>query len=153
MLHPDFGGGGAYGIPYMIVPGNQTRLPIHYTDYGDESDPGPVPDPGQRAGRRRSGEPAIVTCSSCDRDHCKLYELFGAGPGRRHWDARLGRDLGTSRRTRCVRWGGRRPTPPGCRSFPASCATTRWRRGHIDHALRFTVSRRRSSGYILPATH
>src|SRR4051794_30505169 len=30
-LHADFGGAGAYGIPYISVPGNQTKLPIDFT--------------------------------------------------------------------------------------------------------------------------
>ena len=37
MLHADFGGGGAYGIPFMVVPTKQKQEPIHYTAYGDES--------------------------------------------------------------------------------------------------------------------
>src|SRR6476646_3489722 len=44
-LKADFGSGtwdgGPIGIPYTTVPGNQPRVAIHYTDYGDESDPGP----------------------------------------------------------------------------------------------------------------
>src|SRR5436305_3194731 len=27
-LHADFGGAGAYGIPYITVPGTQTRVPV-----------------------------------------------------------------------------------------------------------------------------
>ena len=54
-LHADFGGGGAYGIPFIVVPQNQALVPINFVDYGDESDPGPYPDPAERAdrGRRR----------------------------------------------------------------------------------------------------
>src|SRR5947207_3370418 len=44
-LHADFGGGGAYGIPYLVVPATEPKRPIHYTAYGDESDPGPFPIP------------------------------------------------------------------------------------------------------------
>ena len=45
--HPDadFGGGGAYGIPYVTVPGTEPQVPINYTEYGSESDPGPFPIP------------------------------------------------------------------------------------------------------------
>ena len=39
-LHPDFGGDGAYGIPYAVVPASQPKVPIDYQAYGDESDPG-----------------------------------------------------------------------------------------------------------------
>ncbi len=48
-LKADFGaglwGGGPIGIPYVVVPGSQPKVPIHYTAYGDESDPGPMPIP------------------------------------------------------------------------------------------------------------
>ena len=45
-LRADFGGGGgAYGIPYITVPGNQTAVPVNFVDYGEESDPGPYPIP------------------------------------------------------------------------------------------------------------
>src|SRR5436190_17236132 len=44
-LHADFGGGGQYGIPFRVVPRSQARVPIRFTDYGDESDKGPYPVP------------------------------------------------------------------------------------------------------------
>src|ERR1039458_3529714 len=47
-LHPDFGSGlynGApIGIPFSIVPGTQSTVPISFT-YASESDPGPYPIP------------------------------------------------------------------------------------------------------------
>src|SRR5262249_31878328 len=46
--HSDFGSGlwdgGPIGIPFITVPGNQTKIPITF-DYSDESDPGPYPIP------------------------------------------------------------------------------------------------------------
>ena len=44
-LHPDFGENPDYGIPFVVVPGSQPLVPITYTAYGDESDPGPFPVP------------------------------------------------------------------------------------------------------------
>ena len=48
-LHPDFGAGlydGApIGIPYVVVGNGQPKVAISFTDYGDESDPGPYPVP------------------------------------------------------------------------------------------------------------
>jgi hypothetical protein len=47
-LHPDFGaglyGGQTIGIPYIVVSGSPF-VPIKYTAYGSESDPGPMPVP------------------------------------------------------------------------------------------------------------
>src|SRR5688500_17967826 len=42
-LHPDFGAG--YGLPYVVVSASQRRLPIRFTLYPAESDPGPYPVP------------------------------------------------------------------------------------------------------------
>jgi len=47
-LHPDFGtvyAGAPNGIPYIVVAGSQSIVPINFTAYGDESDPGPYPVP------------------------------------------------------------------------------------------------------------
>ena len=44
---------------------------------------------------------------------------------RRELARRLGRGVRPRAPTRCGPKAGRRPTPPGCRSSPASCATTR----------------------------
>ena len=47
-FHADFGSGlwdgGPIGIPYVVVPGSQPRVPVSF-DYNDESDPGPYPIP------------------------------------------------------------------------------------------------------------
>src|SRR6266849_4294642 len=47
-LVPDFGSGtfqrGPIGIPCVVVPGTQPRVPISF-QYADESDPGPYPIP------------------------------------------------------------------------------------------------------------
>src|SRR6185369_1671210 len=47
-LHPDFGtvwNGAPNGIPYIVVAGNQTPVPISFTAFGSQSDPGPYPVP------------------------------------------------------------------------------------------------------------
>ena len=49
VLHPDFGSGeyngSSIGIPYVVVGSGQAFVPIDFTAYGDESDPGPMPVP------------------------------------------------------------------------------------------------------------
>ncbi|MCD9022603.1 stalk domain-containing protein [Cohnella silvisoli] len=45
-VHADFGTdweGAPIGIPYTIVSGDQAKVKVTFTDYGDESDPGPYP--------------------------------------------------------------------------------------------------------------
>ena len=48
-VHADFGSGlwdgGPIGIPFVVVPGSQPFVPINFTEYGDQSDPGPYPVP------------------------------------------------------------------------------------------------------------
>ena len=53
-LHADFGGGGAYGIPLITVGSTTPQVPINFTAYGDESDPGQHRGEGElpRTGRR-----------------------------------------------------------------------------------------------------
>src|SRR5690242_18314678 len=47
-LHADFGAGnwdgGPIGIPFVVVPGTQPKVPVKIT-WADESDPGPYPIP------------------------------------------------------------------------------------------------------------
>ena len=44
-LHPDFGTNPGYGIPYVVVGPRQPRVPISFSEYGEESNPGPYPVP------------------------------------------------------------------------------------------------------------
>ena len=44
-LHADFGSNPAYGIPYVVVGPRQPKVPIKFTAYGSESNPGPYPVP------------------------------------------------------------------------------------------------------------
>lgn len=146
-LHADFGGDGEYGIPYITVPGTQPRVGIDFTDYGDESDPGPYPIPLNAP--IEAGSDAHVL--AVDRDRCKLYELFAATPGATRWSAASGAvfDL-TSNALRPEGW-----TSADAAGLPIFAGLVRYDEvasGHIDHALRFTVSRTQRA-YLHPATH
>ncbi len=146
-LHADFGGDGAYGIPYITVPGTQSKLPVDFTDYGDESDPGPYPIPLNAP--VEGGSDAHVL--AVDRDHCKLYELFAASAGSSSWSAASGAvfDL-TSNALRPEGWTS--ADAAGLPIFPGLVRYDEVANGHIDHALRFTVSRTQRA-YLHPATH
>jgi hypothetical protein len=146
-LHADFGGDGAYGIPYITVPGTQSPVPIDFGLYGDESDPGPYPIP--LAAPVEGGSDAHVL--AVDRDHCKLYELFAASAGTSRWSADSGAvfDL-TSNALRPDGW-----TSADAAGLPIFAGLARYdevANGHIDHALRFTVSKTQNA-YLHPATH
>jgi hypothetical protein len=162
-LHPDFGSGlynGApIGIPYVVVAGSQPKVPVIFTAYGDESDPGPYPVPadapieGQQAdGSPFGGDRHVLVI---DRDANRLYEMGNAYPQPdKSWKASGGAvfhlDLNN------VRPGGQ----PGWTSadaaglpiFPGLARYEEAAGGAIRHALRFTVSTTRKA-YVPPATH
>jgi len=149
-LHADFGGGGTYGIPYITVPGTQTPVAINFTAYGDESDPGPYPIPlgAPIEGGGSGGDQHVL---AVDRDHCKLYEMYVAVAQGDHWDADSGAvfDL-TSNALRPDGWTS--ADAAGLPIFPGLVRYDEIAAGHIDHALRFTLSQTQRA-YLHPATH
>jgi hypothetical protein len=150
-LHPDFGGNGAYGIPFMVVPSTQPKVRINYTAYGDESDPGPFPIPGSapiEGGTSSDGDRHVLVLQ---KGTCHLYELGRAFWRGDHWDADVGVNWNLSSNTlRPLYWtsadAAGLPILPGLVRYGEVAA------GHIDHALRFTVPYTQR-GFILPATH
>lgn len=162
-LHPDFGSGlysGApIGIPYVVVAGTQAKVPITFTAYGDESDPGPYPVPpdapieGQQAdGSAFGGDRHVLVI---DRDSNRLYEMGNAYPqADKSWQASGGALFHLDSNN--VRPGGQ----PGWTSadaaglpiFPGLARYEEAAGGVIRHALRFTVSSSRRA-YVPPATH
>jgi hypothetical protein len=148
-LHADFGGGGEYGIPYVTVPGTQPLVPVTFDAYGDESDPGPYPIPLDAPIEGNGEGDAHVI--AVDYDNCRLYELFGARPDLSGWTAASGAvfDL-NSNALRPDGW-----TSADAAGLPIFAGLARFDEvasGHIDHALRFTVSRSQAA-YLHPATH
>jgi hypothetical protein len=162
-LHPDFGAGlwdGApIGIPYVVVSSAQPKVAVTFTDYGDESDPGPYPVPanapieGRKAdGSAFGGDRHVLVV---DRDANRLYEMgnsFAQTNG--NWQASGGAVFHLDSNT--VRPGGQ----PGWTSadaaglpiFPGLVRYDEAASGVIRHALRFTVSSTRRA-YVPPATH
>lgn len=146
-LHPDFGSDPSYGIPYVVVPAGQPKVPITFTAYGDESDPGPYPVPPNAPIEAGSDHHVLVASGDCH-----LYEMFDAAPnGQGGWNAGSGAvfDL----RSDALRPDGW--TSADAAGLPMLPGLARWdeiQSGHIDHALRFTVSRTQQ-GFIHPATH
>ena len=74
-LHPDFGNNPGYGIPSRSSARTSRKVPIKFTAYGSESDPGPYPVPPTRRSRARGEEGdkhVLVLQEGC----CRLYELY-----------------------------------------------------------------------------
>jgi hypothetical protein len=146
-LHADFGSNPDYGIPYVVVPGDQPPVPITFTDYGDESDPGPYPIPPDAPVEAGGDQHVLVI----DGDNCYLYELYNASYNGDGWDASSGAvfDL-LSNRLRPEGWTS--ADAAGLPIFPGLVRYDEVMAGEIRHALRFTVSRTQR-GYIHPAVH
>ncbi len=147
-VHPDFGSNPDYGIPYEVVGGDQTLVPITFTDYGDESDPGPYPIPSD-ADVEGGGDRHVLVV---DQDGCVLYEMFVAEFSGSGWDCAGGAvfDL-ESNNLRPDGW-----TSADAAGLPIFAGLVRYQEavedGEINHALRVTFSVTQA-GYIHPATH
>jgi hypothetical protein len=146
-LHADFGGGGAYGIPYRVVARSQPRVPIRFTDYGDESDPGPYPIPLNAPVEGGSDRHVLVL----QRGACRMFELYNARRSGSGWAASSGAAFNLrSNRLRHEGWTS--ADAAGLSIFAGLARYPEVRAGKITHALRVTVPRSQR-GYIHPATH
>ena len=151
-LHPDFGT--IYGIPYTVVTGSQPRVPLNWTAYGDESDPGPYPVPFDapiEGGPGSTGDRHVLVI---DRDNWKLYELGYAFPinGGASWNANCGAIFDfNSNALRPAGW-----TSTDAAGLPIFPGLVRYdevfEQRVIAHAIRFTVQNSRHA-YVAPARH
>ncbi len=146
-LHPDFGANAAYGIPFVVVPATQPRVAVRYTEYGDESDPGPFPIPAGAAIEGGRDRHVIVV----QQGSCELFELYHSEPDGPGWAAGAGarfdlrsNALRTDTWTSCDQAG--LPILPGLVRYDEV------RAGAIRHALRVTFEHTQE-GWIPPATH
>ena len=176
-LHPDLGGTlgdgvGIYGMPYIVVDGNQPKKAVNFFWY-DQSDgvthPGnnpypfyPIPDEAiTQPHWIEGGDPGNVDLRGSqdrhmlivDRDKRHLYELYNVfyDPALQQWQAGSGAffDLNLN---------GRRPdtwTSADAAGLAILPGLLRYEEvygsGEIRHALRFTV--RSTDGYVYPASH
>jgi hypothetical protein len=152
-LHPDFGSPRAYGFPFAVGPG-QAQLAIHYTAYGDESDPGPFPVPGNAPVEGGNGSDGDRHVLAIDKSSCKLYELYRAFYMPRpapHWNADSGAawDL-TSTALRPEGWTS--ADAAGLPIFPGLVRYDEVAAGKLEHAIRVTFDSTREA-YVHPAVH
>jgi hypothetical protein len=164
-LHPDFGPP-PYGIPFVVVGGDQPRVPLTFVEYGGESDAGspglpgyPIPAEaksqphyieGDVAGGGTSGDRHLLVI---DRDRWLLYESYAT-----RWNAALSRWEAGSGAVFDLSANGRRPEgwtsadAAGLAVFPGLLRYDEVAgAGEITHALRVTT--RGSNGHVWPASH
>lgn len=156
-LHPDFGSGlyqGSYiGIAYTVVDSTQAQIPINYTEYGSESDPGPMAIPLTAP---IEGYPNIPSNGDrhvlvLDKSNCFLYELFGGYNETANWNAKGGAvwDL-LANEQRPYEWTS--ADAAGLPIFPGLVRYDEVASGAINHAIRCTVAYTRAA-FIPPASH
>lgn len=162
-LHPDFGSGlyrGAIiGIPYVVIPNSQMRVPIHFKAYKSESDKGPYPVPpdapieGYRPdGKKFGGDRHVLVI---DRDINRLYEMYRAFPLKTiGWKADAGAifHLNSDNVRPTQKPGWTSADAAGLPIFPGLARYDEASTGTIPHALRFTVAHSREA-YVPPANH
>ena len=154
-LHPDFGtmwAGAPNGIPYITVKNSEPKIPITYTAYGDESDPGPFPIPLDapiEGGPTSDGDRHVI---AVDTDNKMLYELYRAFPQTSNWEAMSGAAFDLSINDHHPEtW-----TSADAAGLPIFPGLVRYEevyiKKEITHALRFTVENSQRK-YIFPARH
>ena len=143
-IHPDFGSGlyqgSSIGIPYVVVDSTQPFVPINFTAYGDESDPGPMPVPANAPiegyPNPGNGDRHVLVL---DNNNCWLYELYSASPGSGGaWNAASAAvwDLQNDEQRP---WTWTSADAAGLPIFPGLIRYDEVAAGHINHAIRFTL--------------
>ncbi len=149
-FHADFGSGtwdgGPIGIPYNIVSGSQTKVPVDFY-YPDESDPGPYPLADAALREYGSDHHILIV----DQDNCILYELYDASQSSGGWTAGSGAIWSlNSSALRPAGWTS--ADLAGLAMLPGLIRYDELAGGQINHAIRFTADNH-AQGYIWPARH
>jgi hypothetical protein len=158
---------------FVLVPPDQTRVPVRLTEYGGESDRGPFPVPddvpieGWPAAYKADPKLSHLSLDDVQRDRINqggdrhalvvdpasrmLYEFYSMRKTDSGWEAKQSSvfDL-KSNKLRPEGWTS--ADAAGLPVFPAVVRFDELERGVIGHALRFTVRRSRRA-YVHPATH
>ncbi len=160
-MHPDFGGGlyegSPIGIPFILVCNSQTPITVSFRansydgNYGNESDPGPYPVPlAAPVEGNGLGDSHVL---AVDIDNKILYELYNAGVSNGSWEASSGAvwDLKVNA-ARPAGWTS--ADAAGLPILPLLVRYEEVKKGVIDHAIRFTLSKGKvTRGYTAPASH
>jgi len=166
IVHPDFGPP-PYGIPYVGVGANQALMPVTFSPYGSESDPGapgrppgyPIPDEartqpnyieGAVPGGGPSGDRHLIVI---DRARWLLFETWATrwnGTASR-WEAGSGATFNLASNARRTE-GWTSADAAGLAIFPGLVRHDEVASAHpIRHAFRVTT--RATNGYVWPASH
>jgi hypothetical protein len=154
LLHPDFGSGtydGApIGIPYVTVPGTQTKYPATFL-YQSDSDAGPYAIPLNAPIEGGSASTGDRHAISVDINNCILYEIYSAYPQAASWQGGSGVIFNLlSNALRPVTLTS--ADAAGLPIFPGLLRYDEILAGEIRHAIRFTVPHTQRA-YVWPGRH
>ncbi|MEO5944958.1 MAG: hypothetical protein ABIP30_15350 [Ferruginibacter sp.] len=160
-IKSDFGSGlydnGLIGIPFVVVCGSQTKIPVTFRangndgNYGDESDAGPYAIPLNAPIEGNGvGDSHVI---SVDKENGILYELYNASVNGNHWEASSAAIFNlNSNQVRTEGWTS--ADAAGLPIFPGLVRYDEILKGEIDHAIRFTLTKANvKAAYIFPARH
>ena len=156
-LHADFGSGqyqgSTIGIPYTVANAQQAQIPVNFTAYGDESDPGPMPMPGNAPiegyPNPGTGDRHVLVLDTaiacCMRWTARIAQAWRAG-------MRIRRRCGICWTTSSGRRRGLRRMRRGCRFFAGLVRydEVAAERSIMRFALHCSTSR---EAFIPPASH
>jgi hypothetical protein len=149
-LHHDWSSiaDGNYGIPYVVVPADQPKVPITITEYPGDSDPGPYPIPLD-APIEGGGDAHVI---AVDPANGFLYELFAGKPSGSGWSAGLAAKWDLKSNAGRPKGLGSADAA-GLPIFPGLArADEVVVNKEIRHALRFTMNNIQKA-YVAPANH
>ena len=155
-LHAYFGatvpGYAPPGIPYVVVPGTQPYVPIRFSAYGNQSNPGPYPYPANapiEGGPNSNNDRHVIVVDS---SACKLYETWESYPQNDgSWLVGSGAVWSLkSNRLRPSYWTS--ADAAGLPLLPGLVRYDEVASGVINHALSFTVNRSQAA-FLWPARH
>jgi hypothetical protein len=155
-LHADFGSGqyqnSTIGIPYSVAGLQEPNIPVNFTAYGDESDPGPMPiaitDPIEGYPNPGTGDRHVLVL---DNANCFLYEMDRSYAQANSWNADSAAVwdlLGNEQRP----YGWTSADAAGLPIFPGLLRYDEVAAGAIKHAIRFTLQHSRAA-FTPPASH
>jgi hypothetical protein len=148
-LHADFGS--TFGIPFVIVPATQATVPIMFTAYGSESDPGPYPIPPNAPVEDGSDAHVLVLQSG----GCMVYEMGNCAYANPGWTCSGGAKFDLSSNAVRAIAGESCPTSADAAGLSIFAGLVKYEEvaaGRIEHAIRFTVRQSRQA-FLRPATH
>lgn len=150
-------------MSFILVPGDQPKVPAKLLAYPDESDPGPypIPDNAPIENWPLDGR-SLIDAQTAVEEHDRhlivvdpvnrmLYEFYRGHKTQSGWECSCAAifDL-KSNRLRPDGWTS--SDAAGLPVFPAIIRYDEVERGMVEHAMRFTV-RNTQRAYIYPATH